>query len=313
MIERDAPRPDASSVSAEIGGSRWPIGFHAAAFFSFDVDGEAWLLGADPRNGDLPVTMSQARYGPRVGVFEILRVLRNREVPATFFVPSLVAQAYPDTVRTIRAEGHEIGLHGHLHERPDLLAPEQEVEITKKSIEILTELTGERPIGYRAPGAEVSGRTMHVLADHGVQYASQFMDDVFPYFQELPGRESALLELPIHWTLDDWSYSMVSPYSLPTPHANSIRTTDEIVAIWTNELDAIHAMGGLYVLVNHPQVTGRPGRLATLDRTIARAREHGDIWIANGGQINAHWRNSGARAPSAAERLARQDQHSLRA
>lgn len=290
--------------------SRWPDGARAAAFFSFDVDGEAWLLGADERNAGLPVTLSQARYGPRVGVFEILRILRRRDVRATFFVPSAVAEWHPDTVRAIVGAGHEVALHGHVHERPDLLEPEDERAITDRSIGILTDLTGFRPTGYRAPGAEVSLSTMAILAEHGISYDSSFMDDVFPYFHPPSGGVGAapageVLELPIHWTLDDWSYSMVSPYAFPAGHANPIRSSREIVRIWTDELEAITEMGGLFALVQHPQVSGRPGRLQTVEGIIAAAQDLDGVWIANGAEIDAWWRSSGAEAPSGSGRLAR--------
>lgn len=289
---------------------RWPDGARAAALFSFDVDGEAWLLGADPRNEGLPVTLSQARYGPRVGVFEILRVLRGRGVRSTFFVPSAVAEWHPDTVRAIVDEGHEVGLHGHVHERPDLLTPAQEREITARSMDILTTLAGRPPTGYRAPGAEVSRATIAILEEHGVAYDSSFMDDVFPYFHPPTGGVGAapagtVLELPIHWTLDDWSYSMVSPYAFPAGHANPIRRSAEIVEIWTDELRAIAEIGGLFALVCHPQVSGRPGRLQTVDGIIGAAQDADRIWIATGAEIDAWWRSSGAEAPAATERLAR--------
>jgi peptidoglycan-N-acetylglucosamine deacetylase len=90
----------------------WPDGKQAAGLFSFDVDGESVWINIDQRNAQLPVTMSQAQYGPRVGVFEILRILRRHQVPATFFVPTATVQRYPDTLAAIVDEGHEVGLHG---------------------------------------------------------------------------------------------------------------------------------------------------------------------------------------------------------
>lgn len=69
----------------------WPDGKQAAALFSFDVDGESVWINIDQKNAQLPVTMSQAQYGPQVGVFEILRILRRHQVPATFFVPTATA------------------------------------------------------------------------------------------------------------------------------------------------------------------------------------------------------------------------------
>lgn len=283
---------------------RWPNGHLAAAFFSFDVDGESWLLSADRGNGDLPVTMSQARYGPRVGVYEILRVLARRGIQSTFFVPSAVAMRYPDTVRAIIGEGHEVGLHGVEHERPDLLSPDHERAIMDQSITTLAGFIGASPSGYRAPGAEVSPHTIEILAAKGVSYDSSFMDDVFPYFHDLAEGPS-VLELPIHWTLDDWSYSMNSPYARPVPHANPIRRGAEIAQIWIEELQAIVEMGGLFVLVNHPQVTGRASRLGSLETTIREAQSDSRIWVANGQQLNDWWRKARPASPSGLERMRR--------
>lgn len=277
----------------------WPEGARSAAFFSFDVDGEAWLLGADERNARLPVTLSQAAYGPKVGVFQILKLLSRYEVTTTFFVPSWVAQNHPATVGAIVEAGHEVGLHGHLHERPDLLSREEELEIVGRSIGILESMTGTRPVGYRAPGAEVSQATVGILAEHGVRYSSQFMDDVFPYFH--PG-SSEVLELPIHWVCDDWGYSMVSPYAFPAPQVNPYVTNQHVIEAWSAEFDGIAEMGGLFVLVNHPQVTGRPARLQTLEELLAKARNSAGVWIANGRQIDSMWRERRPSVPSGRER-----------
>ena len=137
------------------------------------------------------------------------------------------------------------------------------------------------------------------------------MDDVFPYFHPPSGGVGAapagrVLELPIHWTLDDWSYSMVSPYAFPDravePDPCGSR---DILEIWTDELRAISEMGGLFALVQHPQVSGRPGRLQTVDGIIGAAQDTDGLWIANGAEIDAWWRSAGVEAPSGAERLAR--------
>jgi peptidoglycan/xylan/chitin deacetylase (PgdA/CDA1 family) len=276
---------------------RWPVGARAAAFFSFDVDGESWLLGADERNAGLPVTMSQAAYGPRVGAFEILALLARYEVRATFFVPAWVARQYPRTLAAIVEGGHEVGLHGDKHERPDLLDREEELEIVQRSIEVLHEAAGQRPRGYRAPGAEVSPDTVSILAECGVRYSSQFMDDIVPYFHR-PTNLPEVVEIPMHWTCDDWGYSMVSPYALPVAHVNPIATSEHIISVWRDELEGARAMGGVFVLVNHPQVTGRPGRLRTLEALLEAAKTADDVWIANGAQIDEHWRTHAASEPA---------------
>jgi peptidoglycan/xylan/chitin deacetylase (PgdA/CDA1 family) len=60
--------------------------------------------------------MSWGQYGNRVGVPRILKLLERSAVPATFFVPAVTALLYPDEQRRVIAEGHEIGLHGWIHE-----------------------------------------------------------------------------------------------------------------------------------------------------------------------------------------------------
>ena len=267
---------------------KWPGGKAVAAFFSFDLDGESWLLSVDRRNADLPITMSQAAYGPKVGVYRILDVLAELEVRSTFFVPTWVAERYPGAVEAILAGGHELGLHGHMHERPDLLSEAQEVEVVERSIRILREMSGRSPIGHRAPVAEISPATNRILAERGVEYTSHHMDSVIPYFHDLKGL--SLLELPMHWVADDWGFAMVSPNAYPAPHVNPVMTNDHVVSLWWSELEGIREVGGLFTLVNHPQVTGRPYRIDTLRRIIMYAREV-DAWIANGEDINAHWRS----------------------
>jgi peptidoglycan/xylan/chitin deacetylase (PgdA/CDA1 family) len=268
---------------------RWPGGKRFAAFFSFDVDGESWLLATDVRNADLPVTMSQAAYGPKIGVYRILGLLAEMEIVSTFFVPSWVAQRYPAAVEAIVAGGHELALHGHIHERPDLLSEQAEIEVVEKSIEILTAMSGRAPIGHRAPGAEISLTTNRLLAERDVEYTSHHMDSLVPYFHDV--ESLSLLELPMHWVCDDWGYAMVSPNLYPAAHVNPIMTNDHVVSLWSSEMEAVAASGGLFTLVNHPQVTGRPFRTDTLRQILAKAIAM-DAWIANGEQINDHWRRA---------------------
>ena len=284
----------------------WPEGKQAAAFFSFDVDCEAPLLYADQRNADMPVTMSQANYGSKYGLYEILRVFRKREVPVTFFVPTATAEMYPDMLKTIVDEGHEIGLHGHLHEPPYKMTPKEEADILEKTTEILERMTGVRPVGYRAPMAEVNPTTPKLLADFGIGYDSSYMGEVFPYYHEFDDGTEPLVELPIHWTTDDWSYSMMAPNALgDAAETNVVRPAAEMETIWTDVRAGVLEMGGLYTPAGHPEVAGRPNRIGVIDSVVASTKEDDRFWIANGRDIAAWWRTSGAKAPTGLDRLNR--------
>src|SRR5215467_15790810 len=133
----------------------WPSGMTSAASLTFDVDAESVWLAMDPANADRPGVLSQARYGPLVGLPLILDLLAEKGVRATFFVPGVNVSLYPEAIASIIEGGHEVGLHGYTHTRPSLLSPEDERSELERSFEELTD-AGGTVVGYRAPGWDVS-------------------------------------------------------------------------------------------------------------------------------------------------------------
>src|ERR1700689_5076740 len=91
----------------------WPDGAEVAVAISFDSDHETIPL----RNSEThPGKLSQGEYGARVAVPRILRLLDHHRVPASFFVPAVSALLHPGEIGTCVAAGHEIALHGWIHE-----------------------------------------------------------------------------------------------------------------------------------------------------------------------------------------------------
>src|SRR5512144_2365894 len=113
----------------------WPAGARAACALTFDLDAETlWMA----RGVDEPVTLSQGRFGVAEALPRILALLRAASIHGTFFIPAWVAAHYPDAVRAIAADGHEIGCHGDEHESVTSLGRAREKEILVKSVEVLT-------------------------------------------------------------------------------------------------------------------------------------------------------------------------------
>jgi peptidoglycan-N-acetylglucosamine deacetylase len=256
----------------------WPHGKRAAAAFTFDVDAESLLLATDPANALRPGLLSQAIYGPRVGVPLLLEVLANHGVRGSFFIPGVNVELYPETLKAIVEAGHEIGLHGYTHTSPARLTRDQESEELDKAFRLLTG-AGGLVTGYRSPSWEVSPHTLDLLEAKGLTYSSQFMDDFRPYRH--PGRR--LIELPVQWILDDWPH-----FAYNGEAARTIRSTVEVETIWKEEFAGIRAHGGTFILTLHPEVSGRPARVALLDRMIEHVRRCDDVWIATCGEIAAH-------------------------
>jgi peptidoglycan/xylan/chitin deacetylase (PgdA/CDA1 family) len=256
--------------------SPWPNGARGAVAFTFDFDAEEVWLAEDPANAERPGLLSQGTYGAKVAVTLILELLERHGLRQTFFVPGRVGERYPERVREIIAAGHEVGHHGYTHTSPQNLTADAEEAELVRGLEVLRGL-GADPVGYRSPSWELSPATIGLLQKHGFAYSSNYMDDIRPYMH--PG--SGLVELPIQWILDDAAYFWF-------PGGSVISTPSHVHEIWSGELEGIVALGGCCILTMHPQVIGRPHRLAFLDRFIGEVRARDDVWIATCGEIAAH-------------------------
>lgn len=226
---------------------------------SFDFDAEEVWIGEDPENAHKPGTLSQGAYGAKVAVPLLLEMLERLDVRASFFVPGRVAERYPHRVEQILAAGHEVGHHGYTHTSPLRLDAEQEEAELVRGREILTGL-GADVRGYRSPSWELSPVTLALLEGHGFLYSSNLMDDIRPYRHE--GR--SIVELPVHWTLDDAPHFWFDLRSW----SKTIRTSAEVRELWEEEVSGIAALSGLAMLTMHPQIIGRPGRLRMLEEFL---------------------------------------------
>lgn len=260
----------------------WPDGNTSAAAFTFDEDGETAAFGYDRENAPHRLSLqSEAMYGPEVGLPRILELLDAHRIPATFFVPGYVAERHEEAVKEIAKRGHEVAHHGYFHERPDLLDERREGEILQRGTEILERITGKRPRGYRAPSWEMTERTPRLLKANGFAYDSSLMGDDEPYL--IPaGVKERLLEIPVHWTNDDWVHFGFC--SSPTL-GNGISSPSKVFETWSEEFLGYHQFGGCFVLTLHPFVIGRPSRIRLLDRILRLIKGTENVWVATLEQI----------------------------
>jgi peptidoglycan-N-acetylglucosamine deacetylase len=255
----------------------WPGGARGAVAFTFDFDAEEVWIGDDPANAGRPGVLSQGTYGAKVAVPLILDLLKRHQLRQTFFVPGRVAERYPERVKEILAAGHEVGHHGYTHTSPATLTRDAEEAELVRALDVLRGL-GADPVGYRSPSWEFSRSTIDLLQHHGFRYSSNYMDDLHPYTH--PGTQ--IVELPIQWILDDAPHFW---FAGGDDWTRSIAAPSRVREIWWGELDGILALGGVCIITMHPQVIGRPHRLAFLDAFITSVKERGDAWIASCAEI----------------------------
>ncbi|MGD9496340.1 MAG: XrtA system polysaccharide deacetylase [Armatimonadota bacterium] len=106
---------------------------------------------------------------------ETLGILEQHRIRATFFVLGWVVQREPFLLREIRARGHEIGSHGFRHEPVYTQTPAQFRDDVQRSIDVIADVTGEMPVGYRAPSFSITREcswALDIVAELGFVYDS---------------------------------------------------------------------------------------------------------------------------------------------
>jgi peptidoglycan/xylan/chitin deacetylase (PgdA/CDA1 family) len=253
--------------------AQWKDGARVAVALSFDSDHESGAL----REGDTsPGKLSQGQYGNRQGVPRILALLERCDIRATFFVPAVIAMLYPDEQRRVIAGGHEIGLHGFIHERNSTLPAEAERDLQKRAADALERIAGVRPLGIRTPSWDLSAHTLAISREMGLLYDSSLMADDDPYELLEDDQPTGMVELPVEWIRDDAVYFNMDRYSALRPYTPPA----SVLEIFKAEFDGAFAERGLFLLTMHPHITGHRSRIALLERLIEYARGHPGVWFA---------------------------------
>jgi len=252
----------------------WRGSSSTVAVLSFDVDAESAILAVGRRYAAHAMAMTHQAFGPRYGVPRLLQLLADYDLPATFFIPGLTAERYPEVVEQVLAAGHEVGHHSHSHRSAVDLNADEERRDFERALEALGRLRAT-PVGHRAALWEASWRTPALVAEYGLRYDSSLMDADVPYVLRMDAGE--IVELPPHWGLDDWEQYAF----LPRPDIGSVIASPPAVArMWIAELDAMRRHGTLFLLTCHPFLSGRVGRTEALRTVIEAALDRGDVEFA---------------------------------
>lgn len=258
----------------------WPGDAPFAVALSFDCDHESFEIGG---GGRAIGRLAWGEFGRRVGVPRILAALAQYDVPASFFMPALCAQIDPDETRRIVAAGHEVGLHGWVHENNSLLDAATERDLMRRARDVLAPLIGAPPVGFRSANWDLSPHTIEIVAEMGLLYDSSLMADEAPYELVCNGQPTGVVEVPVEWLRDDAVYLMFNR----NPATRPWMTPDDVHRIFRRELEAAHDEGGLFQLVLHPFVIGYRSRIWMLEALIEQARDLG-AWFGTHEQV-ARW------------------------
>ena len=258
----------------------WPGGARCAVALSFDSDHETNEL----RDGGKSISrLSWGQYGSRVGVPRILDILERYGAKASFYVPAVAALLHEDEQCRVVAEGHELGIHGWIHELNSVLPYQIERDLMLRAADALEKIAGIRPVGLRTPSWEFSPNTLAIEKEMGLLYDSSLMADEDCYELMLHGEPSGVVEVPVEWIRDDAVYFMMHrfqslrPYTPPT----------DVFDIFRREFDYAYEQGGLFQLTMHPHVITARSRIWILEELIRYATSK-DVWFATHAEVAAY-------------------------
>jgi peptidoglycan/xylan/chitin deacetylase (PgdA/CDA1 family) len=242
----------------------------ALACFTFDNMGEA----ADVGGGTDPTT-SAPHPSLVVGLPRIIELLANHDARSTFFVEGWNGVHHPREVASIVDRGHELGMHGWVHERWGELDPDEERELAARATDALTSAAGQRPAVFRAPGGARTRSTEEILRALGYRADASLAEGGKRGVHRLP---AGLPSVPFVWTgVDGYWYLRADP-----------APPDAVRDAWLHALDRLAASGGVFVVIVHAFITGvDEDRLAALDSVIDAAMRRSDVRVCTIGEAAA--------------------------
>ena len=233
-----------------------------------------------------PAMLSRGEYGATVGVPRVLKLLRDYNIKATFFIPGHTIDSFPQPVYDILNAGHEVAHHSYAHVDPSEQTPDEERRDMERALTTLNRI-GVQPLGFRSPSADFSHVTLSLLEEYGFRYDSSLMaDDFRPYHPRIgdkvsreepliKGRESALWEIPFCFEFDDWVHFQFNF----SPYRNGTSAPSKVFEIWTKDFDWMHHKhdNGILTVAMHPQVIGRGHRIQMLEEFIQHCQSRRDV------------------------------------
>lgn len=288
---------------------------------SIDLDAVSGWLGTNSHPDNVLADYSAGFFAARVGVPRLLRMLKklNLSERCTWFIPGHSAESFPEEVKQVVASGCEIGLHGYAHEGAYQLTPEQERDVLVRCMEIAQNLTGKKPVGYRAPLYQLRESTLDLLEEFGFEYDASLTDhDCHPFFAPRrpplqpidfskpastwmhPVKESPTLPdrrplvcVPCNYYMEDMTPMQFLPHTENSQGYVDVRVIenlwrDRFLWIRDNEEEPV------FPVLMHPDTSGMAHVIGMLERTLSWLKDwerEGEVEFLQTGEIARWWKN----------------------
>jgi peptidoglycan/xylan/chitin deacetylase (PgdA/CDA1 family) len=304
MSKMYEPKPDPMLARDLIGYGEfppdpaWPKGASIAVNFNLNVEGGG---EATPANGDdlsegmlndigasaklgqrSPLVESVFEFGSRRGAWRLLNIFRDFSVQVSILGVARALEQNPELATACVQRGHEIVSHGYRWIDYADVSEEVEREHVRRAIDVLTRLTGTRPVGWMTGRPGPNTRRLIVEAG-GFLYDRDSLADELPYWLRVGDRPH--LVVPYSYEANDNRFNENRGFS----------TGDDFFTYMRDAFDVLHREGRkgspkLLSIGLHDRLIGRPGRCTGLIRLLDHIRSFEDVWFCRGVDIAEHWR-----------------------
>jgi peptidoglycan/xylan/chitin deacetylase (PgdA/CDA1 family) len=290
------PSRDFRGYGREPVNPKWPGNARIAINLNlnFEAGGERSILEGDSQSETILTDIGCAaypgrryllvesvfEYGPRVGTWRLLRILKQFDVKATILGVVRALQSCPNAVSAFLEEGHEIASHGYRWIDYNLVDEATERDHLRLAIEGILALTGRKPVGSFLGRSSVNTRRLLVEAG-GFLYDRDYLGDELPFWTNVAGH-----------------HHLVIPYSLETndnrfDENSGFSSADDFAHYMIDCFDLLYDEGTeapkLMSVALHDRLIGRPARAVGLIRFLEHARKHDRVWFCTGRDIAEHW------------------------
>ena len=280
---------------------RWPGGARIAVQFvlNYEEGGENSVLHGDSASEQFLCEIvnpaayparhlsveSMYEYGSRAGVWRILREFEKRGLPLTVFGVSMALQRHPQLVEALQSAGHEIACHGWRWIHYQEVDEETERKHMHHAIEVIRQMTGERPVGWYT--GRDSPNTLRLVCDAGgFLYSSDHYGDDLPFYTDVRRTDGVVVrQLIVPYTLDANDMRFVSPSGFANGEQFFTYLRDTFDVLYAEGAEAPKMMSvGL-----HNRLVGKPGRLRGLQLFLDHVARHDRVWVCRRADIARHW------------------------
>ncbi len=275
---------------------KWPGGARVALTIAvnYEAGGEMSILHGDETSEGMltdtgfpavplarsVISESAFEYGSRRGIWRILRILRERDIKSSVLAVVMGLERNAEAAQAMVEAGHEMTSHGWRWIDYQDVPENVEREHIQRAIEGLTNITGERPVGWMTGRPGPNTRRL-LVEEGGFLYDRDAVNDELPYWVEVAGKPH--LVIPISYEANDNRFN---------EHMGFV-TADDFFTYMKDAFNTLYREGEhepkLMMLGLHDRIIGRPARAPGLERFLDYVIGHDKVWIARGIDIARHW------------------------